>query len=488
MSNWDTYAAGGGPSAVFMQQLLSNLTRVKKESLSQIEGDTASSWQVSSDGKTYTFKLNKNVVWSDGKPFTSADVLYNFKRAADPKFSYNNGRVELVDTVDAPDPYTLTVTLKRPSNSFLPNTSTPFMLMYPAHITDMATWRSSPVGTGPFVFKGYDKGVSYTYRRNPNYYLKDAAGQQLPYLDGIDYHIITDKAFALAAFRTGKLDCGCGYDQDFIAEAVDQLKKDIPGIKLWTYYSFVQSLQFNLTRPPFNNVAFRQAVAIGFDKEKVAATYRGGTSFRSGSPLIPSELGGQWGLPKSELAKIPGYNPDHSVDLALAQQKFRESGIDPKSVNVELMHSPYVGDAGALLATVLSEIGLKVTPKLAQPADSTKRLLDGAFDIWHLTPGPAIDDPADHYAQLVTASGRENFGKYASQRVDRLLQDQDSEIDAVKRRAMLWEVQRIHLTEFPTAPMYYAALVVGTQPYVFGYQRTANVHSSLRLESVWLSR
>jgi ABC-type transport system substrate-binding protein len=204
---------------------------------------------------------------------------------------------------------------------------------------------------------------------------------------------------------------------------------------------------------------------------------------------VPPENGGQWGLSKAELSQIPGYNPDHAKDLAIAQQKFRESGIDPKTVELELVYSTFFGPLGDLMATVLSELGMKVKASALAAADLGKRRLDGAFDLSHHTPGFSLDDPSDQYSSIVITGGLTNFGKYSNSRMDQLLEAQDAELDTAKRRALLVEVQRIHLSEFPTAPFFWSANVRGSRPEVRGHLvPLLSITSAHRLEGVWLER
>lgn len=486
--NWDIYHAAGGFTSVFNQQLLSNLLRFKKDSISVMEADLAQSWEVSAEGKSYTFRLRQDANWSDGKPVTSADVAYNLGRAADPKYTFNKEKVALIATIETPDPSTIKLTLKRVSASFLPNIAGAFMLMYPSHVTDMAQWQKAPVGSGPFVFEKYNKGVSYLFRKNTSYYGKDAAGRTLPYMDGIDYTVIVDPALALAAFRAGRSQCGCGFDSDFLTEAKEQLEKDIPGVKLGLTFPSRHEMRFNLRKAPFNNLAFRQGVAIGLDKEKIASVYRRGLNYRPAPPLVAPERGGQWGLPKGELTKIPGYNPDHAADVALAQQKFRESGIDPKTVQVEIIFSSFFGAEGELMATVLSELGIKATPVPLGTTEMAQRRIGGRFEIDHVTAGISLDDPGDQYTPELLSDGSFNFGKYVNDRVDQLLRDQDAELDPAKRRSILWDIQRINLTEFPMVPFLYQGNGYGTRPEVFNFRTPPlAVHAAFRLEEVWIA-
>ncbi len=268
------------------------------------------------------------------------------------------------------------------------------------------------------------------------------------------------------------------------------LVKEIPGVKLALVFGGIHQLDFNMQKPPFNNKAFRQAVAIGFDKDKVAGLHNLGKNYWPMPPLIPPEKGGQWGLPKAELTKLPGYNPNHDADLKLAQDKFKESGIDPKSVTVEVMFTSFFGPEGELIATVLGELGLKATANLVQTAEQTKKFTDGTYTVGLLTPSPTIDDPGDQYIGIVTTGGSQNYRKWSNPRVDQLLKDQDGELDAAKRRQMIWEVQRAQLDEFPTMPFLWQGVVYGTRPEMFGYayNRPLSVTTGLRLDEAWLAK
>ncbi|MBI3743185.1 MAG: ABC transporter substrate-binding protein [Chloroflexi bacterium] len=486
---WDTYDARGGFSTIYTQQILSNLIRFQRDSLSKIEGDTAQSWTASADGKTITFNLRKDVKWHDGTQFTSKDVIYNFTRASDPKYTFNRERLAIIASMATPDDYTFVVTLKQASNAFLANVASPFMLMYPAAQPDMTAWQKTAIATGPFQLSDFKANTATSFVKNKNYYLKDASGTALPYLDGVTYTIIGDPALALSAFRTGRTQCGCYNDADYMTAAFDQLKKDIPNANLVLRFTSPHQLRFNMQKAPFNNTAFRQAIAIGLDKDKIAGVYNGGQNFRPAPPLVSPVNGGQWGLPPEELTKLPGYNSDHAKDVAIAQQKFKDAGIDPKLVNFELAFSTFFGPLGDLMATVLGELGLQVKAAPQTTADFTSKRLSGSFDVAHETPGVSIDDPSDQYNAILITGGTTNYGKYSNATVDQLLRDQDTELDVAKRKAMLWQVQQIELTDFPSVIIFWSANVRGTRPEVKGYiVPLLSVTSAQRLEAVWIDQ
>ena len=183
------------------------LTRLTHASLVKLNRETgepepwlAERWSVSPDGRVITLTLRDGVTFSDGAPFTSADVVFTFRALYDPTVASVLGTGVLVQKqplqVTAPDPRTVVVTLPgpfAPAVALLDNVP-----IYPSHQLQAAfvaktfqtAWGlTTPPGTmaglGPFVISEYLPGQRMTFSRNPRYWRKDAAGVQLPYLDRI---------------------------------------------------------------------------------------------------------------------------------------------------------------------------------------------------------------------------------------------------------------------------------------------------------------
>lgn len=140
--------------------------------------ELAESWSISEDAKTYTFKLRKGVTWHDGKPFTSADVLFSIEMLKQTHARARNNLVQ-VDKVEAPDDYTVVFTLKQPFGPFLGIFEVGSMPMVPKHLYEGTDWKTNPynnapVGTGPFMFKEWQKGSFIRLVKNPNYYEKES--------------------------------------------------------------------------------------------------------------------------------------------------------------------------------------------------------------------------------------------------------------------------------------------------------------------------
>src|SRR3974390_2480663 len=193
---------------------------VAQNSMDTIVPDLADSWAWSGDHKTLTFKLHPGVKWHDGKPFTSADVKCTFDMLmgkSPQKFRQNPRKswYEQVADVTTNGDYEASFVLKRPQPPLLALLASGYSPVYPCHVSP-AEMRTHPIGTGPFKFVEFKANESIKLTRNENYWKKG-----LPYLDGIEYTIISNRATAVLAFVAGKV------DMTFPTEMTAALEKDI---------------------------------------------------------------------------------------------------------------------------------------------------------------------------------------------------------------------------------------------------------------------
>ena len=486
---WDTYTPNGFSSAQNIINLLSNLTHFDYVETNKIVGDTAERWEISQDGKTITFFIRKDVKFSDGKPFTADDVLYNMNRGwkGQAPVTYNQLVFRPVESILKVDDFTVRVTLSRVSVSFMELISTPFVLMYPAHVTDMAQWQAAPVGTGPYKFKRWQKDTVLEVARNPDYYQKDTAGRQLPYLDGISFFSISSPANALAAFRAGRLHCGCSFDSDFLTDAKVALEREIPGVKLPVTMGAVYSLYFNLKKPPFDSRLVREAISSAMDHRELVQLILGGLGRFPPSNLLPPELGGAWGLPDAETLAFPGFR-DPAVDKAHAESLFKQAGVDPKSLNLDFPNTTFFQTIADALIAQLNRSGAQVKYRgnLAN-VQFNDDLANGRFDVGFSTGGG--DQPGPRaLLQWVTQGGARNPGQQiVYPDVERLAAEQDLTLDPARRRELVREIQRVLIREAVFVPAVFAARVNGTRPEVEGYipvVGTQSVH--MRLQRLWM--
>jgi peptide/nickel transport system substrate-binding protein len=253
-----------GPTQMVAGNIYEGLLRYSPK-LEPLPG-LAESWSVSEDGKTYTFKLRKGVTWHDNKPFTSADVAFSieFLKQTHPRA---RGNLAMLDKVETPDDSTVVFTLKQPFGPFLGIFEVGSLPMIPKHIyegTDFKTnpANNTPVGTGPFMFKEWQKGSFIRLVKNPNYYIKG-----LPHLDEIYWHVIPDAAARAVAFETGKVDVLPGGSvENFDVPRLSKLKNVCVTGAGWEFFSPHSWLWLNNRSGPTANKKFRQALMYAIDR------------------------------------------------------------------------------------------------------------------------------------------------------------------------------------------------------------------------------
>ncbi len=497
IANWNVYGPGGQWSVIGAQNLLNNLTFLDPVDGNTIRPDLAETWSVDSGGTELTYNLQRDATWHDGTPFTANDVLFSLDRAKNPidsKAALHTSRMKIVEGWEAPDDYTVKIRLMAPSASFATLMSIPSMQIYPAHMPDIEKWQASPVGTGAFKFKDFKIDVSKELVRNDQYFKKDASGNSLPYLDGVIHLQIPDRALTLAAFRSGELDCLCGYTSDITAPEKDPMARNVPDAKFGVAVMTVNYLGFN-QRPPFDNLKVRQAIHIGFDRLTATETYRLGEGLYPPTYFVPDTSGGRFSLSTEEYAATPGFrvkdgNKD-PADMEMARQLLSEAGFEPGDITLNFITSTgTLKDLGELLTTLLGDIGIKVNATFAVGGDRNEVLRRGDFDLFN-QPGPnAYEDPQDVIIPSTTTGGPLNWAKWSFPEIDQLAEDQQRQLDPAKRIELVKDLQRGLLERAIYVPGNHMAPIFAAHSYVEDYalNRAFNASSAHKLEAVWFSK
>lgn len=227
----------------------------------------AASWTLSPDRLTYTFKLQKGVKWHDGKPFSSADVVFTYK-----DILANTARtrtlMENVAELSAPDADTVVFKLKQPYSAFLFAHDIGGGAILPKHLYQgvelgKSQFNNAPVGTGPFKFVKWERGSHIELVKNADYWKKG-----LPYLDGITYRVIPDGASRRLAIEQGTVMQAIPGDIDPVD--IGRVAK-LPSLKAVTdggeYWSSMNWIEFNTSVAPMNDKRFRQAVMHAVDRQ-----------------------------------------------------------------------------------------------------------------------------------------------------------------------------------------------------------------------------
>ena len=361
------------------QNVVETLVTLKPGTGDQIIGGLAESWDISSDGLTYTFHLRSGVKFHDGTDFNAEAVKFNFDRWINIPQAYADlGYTYYIDTVigrgadsriastAAPDPSTFVVTLKNANSAFLIQmTLTPFGIQSPKALqagnasapdfknnTYATGGPDSMVGTGPFMFKEWVKGDHVTLVKNPSYWNASAGG---PYLDEIKFQPISDTTATLNALQSGGIDMS----QTLAPSDVPTVKAD-SSLQYFDRGSAcnVGVLAMNQNHKPFDNLKIREAVGYAIDRDAIVKAYFGDTGV-----VLKN-----WTPPGTKFAKdlnIPTYDP------AKAKQLIQESGVTDLSFDFWYpsdVSRPYMPDPKGefqAIQTNLEAVGFKPNPKTA---------------------------------------------------------------------------------------------------------------------------
>ncbi len=296
-------------STAVIGDLFSGLTRLDLKTM-EVKPDLALRWEVSEDGRVWTFYLRRDVRWSDGTPFTADDVVFTFN-----EIYYNDsiptptrdiltvkGKKIKVEKIDR---YTVRFTLPEPFAPFLNALSAEIL---PKHKLEKfvregtfnTAWNvntdpSEIVGTGPWVIKEYVKGQRVVYLRNPYYYRKDEEGRRLPYLKRKVGVIVSDPDTALLKFSNGEVDYLGLRPQDLQHIAKLEGKEvevyDLGPTPSTTFLVFNQNPSAKI--PPyklrwFQNRIFRIAISHAVDREGICYLVYNGLAEPLYTPITPA--------------------------------------------------------------------------------------------------------------------------------------------------------------------------------------------------------
>ena len=452
---WDNHQVSGHTPIKVVTAMSNGVLMLDELEPTKLKGDAAESWSVSADGRAYTVKLRKDVTFHDGSPMTVKDVIFSYKRILG---EINTGYVShirgnfspYIDVMEAPDDYTLVVHLKAPAGAFVFSLANLFAVIQQEKLGSEYPKLAAnpPIGTGPYRFVERRPGVSITLRRNDRYFKKDAAGQSLPYLDGLEYQLIPDSATALAAFRTGRFLEADYLDPAALNSQIETFKRELSTYTYLTGYGSWQHIGF-ANKAPYTDIRIRTALNNLIDRPAFVEVNFKGIGHPGASPLMPPSIGGAWGLPDQETATLINTGPVTAAHIASARQLFKDAGVDYDKFEIKLLTLPIpqFTDAAATVQAQWKKAGLNITLEVPSQQAYTTRRLSGDFDIYYIPSTAAVDDPDVWLGNWHTTTSPLNTAKWSNAKIDQLFTQQSQAIDVARRKAITLDLQRAILTE-----------------------------------------
>ena len=272
----------------------------------------AESLEPNEDLTEWTLQLREGVTFHDGSPFDGEALKWNFDNLHSPEESRTRSTLDQfgVTSMQLVDDLTVTYILSEPSAAF------PDLLTGPvgwpvsptAVQSDPEGWgNNDPSGTGPFVFESWTRDGELRVSRNENYWMSDEDGNQLPYLDGIEFRPVPDEGARVASLQSDSI----GVLQTFRGPTVKALQSmvDEGGYEMSTYVGNTSSASLlNVLEPPLDDVRIRTAMAMANDQEALAA-------IRDDNGLVPPTTGffstdSPWYSADADSAYPGGGDPD----------------------------------------------------------------------------------------------------------------------------------------------------------------------------------
>ncbi len=426
----------------------------------------ATQYQFSPDNKTLTFTLRQGVKWNDGQPFSASDVVFTFNLMKQfPAIDGNAVWKDLVSVTNS-DPNTVVMTFNKPGLTDLWYIAgqTPIV---PQHVwstypdPSKAT-NQNPVGTGPYKVGSFTPQV-FTYVKNSNYWNVSSI-----HVDTIRYPAVASNTSADLVLQTGGLDWAGVFTPD-----IQTWAKNNPNNHFYWPAANVINLYFNLTKAPYNDVAFRQAVSAVIDRQQLV------TQGESGLDVVanPTELmlPAQQSFLDSQFANASFGSPN----VAQAQTILNNAGYKKNSsgqyldkngnpikfqINVVTGWTDWDTDT-QIMAQELTQLGFQVTPNVVSFSQYISSLQNGSFDaaISWTNPGPT---PYYLFNSLLSSSNTapigqnasSNYWRYSNPQTDQLLNQLATSSDPATQQQALNGLESVMVNDIPVIPLFDGAM------------------------------
>jgi len=435
-------------------------TLVWKDSSGEIIPWLAESWKASDDGLNWTIKIRDGARWHDGKPLTVDDVAFTFRYFGKNPNPWTQAAVDMVKAVETAEDRTVRVTLSRPYAPFLRNVLGA-MPIIPSHIWQKVddplkyTDKQSLVGSGPYRLASYNKAEgSYLYEANDDFWLGP------PYVKRIELIPVGDEALAI---KQGQIHAASvsGVGSATAADLMKALRDDpkLGVISAPGEWNLV--LYFNMEKgPPYNDKAFRQAIAYSLDLQKMVDQ----VLFGDGTAGVPGRLpeSNPWSNPKT---------PTYPYNVEKAKQLLESSGYldrngdglrempNGKPLKLQLLFGDLSSSRPAeMVKSWLADVGIEVTLKSVDRATLDQMTTEGQYEMAITGYGGMAGDPdflRTNYSSRAKAKRFTRVYGYSNERFEELAAKQIETSDEAVRRKMVDEMQSILGEDVASIPLYY---------------------------------
>jgi ABC-type transport system substrate-binding protein len=432
----------------------------------RLEPRLAERWDVSEDGRTYTFHLRKGVTFHDGTPFTSRHVLASFQRVLDPATKggrgwplypiegaqdFAEGRGTAISGLSAPDDFTVVIRLREPLAVFTKMLAMPVAAIVPENVGQ--NFGQNPVGTGPWKLAEWRHDDYLLFARNDKYW----GGP--PPAESLMARIIPEPSTAVAEFESGNVDILVVPEGETRRwEETDEKRaalKSAPALILY-------HVSLNTTRGPLKDARVRRAINHAVDVEQILRSVMSGRGRRAAG-VIPPTLEG------ADTTRQP-----YAHDVALAKKLLAEAGY-PNGLDIELWHSS-VATTSRLAQSIqgyLAEAGIRAKLMQRDAPSVREAARKGETDMLIRTWYADYPDAENFLFPLLHSSHKGvggNYSFYTNPQLDQLVDRARRELNDAERARMYREADKIAYDDAPMLFLFFYNELYAVQPWISGFE------------------
>ncbi|NDL65458.1 ABC transporter substrate-binding protein [Acerihabitans arboris] len=414
------------------------LVRVDKNG-TRLEPGLAESWEISPDGKVYTFKI-RDAKFSDGQPVTAQDAVFSLLRIRDNQGSLWRDSYSVIDKAEAPDPHTLVVTLKTPSAPFLSQLALPNVSILPEKVVKAMgeeAFAETPVGSGAFSVKSWTRGEKVVLVKNPYFW---QAGRVK--LDGVEWLTLPDDNTRMLKVQAGELDAALSVP----FSRITSLQQD-PNLEVHLDRSTREDhLLINHEHGALAKAEVRQALDFAIDKKAIVDTVTFGFGHVANAYIPEGAL-----FHYADNLRRP-YDPEK------ARRMLQAAGAADLKLNYVVNAGDEVDEQIAiLLQQQLAKAGVGVNLQKVDPSQSWDMLVAGEYDISVMYWTNDILDPDQKTTFVLGHDANMNYmTRYHNDKVKDLVAAARVEMNVGKRQQMYVDLQKMAKADVNWVDLYYS--------------------------------
>jgi peptide/nickel transport system substrate-binding protein len=419
----------------------------------------ASSYSWSKHNKMLTFTIRSGVKWSDGKPFSAADVVFTFNlMKSHPALDLNSSWAVLKSVAQKGNKVVFTFKTSAVPYFFYIAGQTPIVAKHIwSSIKDPVTYKDShPVGTGPFTMSSCSPQV-IKYKKNSNYWQKG-----LPKIDEVLYPAFTSNDPANAQLANGQAQWG----SQFIPNIKAFYLSKSPDNHIWFPPVVNVSIFMNLTDPVLKNVAVRRAMAYAIDRSKVAKIGEYGYEPASNQTGIVTPTFSSW-LDKGLASKVT-YNPGKAISILTKAGFKKKNGVfqtpSGKPLSFRIIniggYSDWVASVG-VIQQELKAVGIKITPENLSSTTYDADTYSGHFQLSYdgneaVGPSPYYELRNILYSKASAPIGKtaaSNWERYINPAADKLIEQYGATTSSATQHAIVKKLEALMVNDVPVIPI-----------------------------------